>query len=1154
MQGFQTEQYIDILVKIVERDPMTDLSNEVKFFAIQAITTLMDIFPQLVNGLVNSGLVKSMTGVLQNSLGFIDLAEACIKAYEKIIHENPPAVLKSGAVGIILQQIDFFDISTQQRIFRIIMKIARHSSSVEDLDTHILPILPFVSMNLGPDMAMDNQKKVQDSAKIVAEIQESFFNFFGPSDFNKLAEQYEKILNSGIYDIILDQTQRYSEILIKMQSGEDKESSLVQEIDSKPKEQVLTHQTMLTFFKILENAARFSSTVANKFFGQTELLRHLAPFLPPSGAGQAAQHSAEEFPLMLEAISLLQSILSEREQADKEEQKNERPGIREYETQKRQFQLSPDNRLKIAGIAEDLLPRVLVAYEQSINPQFRIKALQVIDKMIALLDDELLKHFIEPKKFANFIFSILKSRHSSSIAVALRITRKVLGCSPMTFAVPFIREGVSHTIREVSTEANFKAFLGIAQSTDIAGKGFDLDIYEVKEALHQVKTCNPDDHVTRDVYERKLIHLVERQKAQEAAAAKSQDQKGEQSAKTNVAVAIVSEAKSLLGDYFDNQQFLEQLGSHSAATKQQLTLLSELTQLSQELCHEATQLHIKESELENLHRIMERICELLTLRDIAITCYEFRQSHLLFALEILLTKPPSIAKVVYERRKAREAKEELKRSEELELQEAEKQGQQLSKKESRCLLLRLRHVVHILLRRRTAGEHPLRALIELSHKVISETDATLVGASRSQAASQGHFLGFRDPLSGFLQPPGQAGDYEHCINALKQLQRRVTVNLIYDPKKQLAGAAKQGGEAPRKLMEPPKGDQLMESDQIIQEPRPELADLEDSHMEDLTPATEKGGDEETLKPQLMKKKGQSHHPALMNLAGSPAKDLASSAIQQQRLNESKVYLKRHYLYSELGEIPVTVEQSSCLQILEDFLRNRIKTIEHVKDLKFDTCGFGGFSGSKAGGCLFGAGSLHGQYQSISQKIMRKNLGNQARKLLDSGNERLTKILNTGVALKIRADKKKKPKKLAEEFGMEGVEFAEKSGSNSHDESHSDYGDEQEEQEIQAEIERQKLLDQFVEDFPNELLDASVPEDQLQQLAKILTRQHAFMVDQLKLGANERMLSGADKMELTEEHEEEMYQLELRLEDFQETMERVQSRLLDKLEERKQRKD
>lgn len=34
MQGFTTEQFMDILVKIVTRDAITDLSNEVKFFAV----------------------------------------------------------------------------------------------------------------------------------------------------------------------------------------------------------------------------------------------------------------------------------------------------------------------------------------------------------------------------------------------------------------------------------------------------------------------------------------------------------------------------------------------------------------------------------------------------------------------------------------------------------------------------------------------------------------------------------------------------------------------------------------------------------------------------------------------------------------------------------------------------------------------------------------------------------------------------------------------------------------------------------------------------------------------------------------------------------------------------------------------------------------
>ena len=50
----------------------------------------------------------------------------------------------------------------------------------------------------------------------------------------------------------------------------------------------------------------------------------------------------------------------------------------------------------------------------------------------------------------------------------------------------------------------------IAQDVDIASKEFDLDIHEVKEALHQTRIYSPDDHQARDFYERRLLELVER--------------------------------------------------------------------------------------------------------------------------------------------------------------------------------------------------------------------------------------------------------------------------------------------------------------------------------------------------------------------------------------------------------------------------------------------------------------------------------------------------------------------------------------------------------------------------------------------------------------------------------------------------------------------
>jgi elongation factor P--beta-lysine ligase len=138
--------------------------------------------------------------------------------------------------------------------------------------------------------------------------------------------------------------------------------------------------------------------------------------------------------------------------------------------------------------------------------------LQVIDKVIALFDDELLKNFIEPNQFAHFIYQIIRSKHSSSIDVALKITRKVIDCSPIAYSVPIIREGVSKLIKDISTEELFKAFMGIGKDVDISDKSFDLDIHEVKEALHFTRVYNPDDHSMRDFYERRLLELVERQK------------------------------------------------------------------------------------------------------------------------------------------------------------------------------------------------------------------------------------------------------------------------------------------------------------------------------------------------------------------------------------------------------------------------------------------------------------------------------------------------------------------------------------------------------------------------------------------------------------------------------------------------------------------
>ena len=96
-----------------------------------------------------------------------------------------------------------------------------------------------------------------------------------------------------------------------------------------------------------------------------------------------------------------------------------------------------------------------------------------------------------------------------------------------------------------------------------------------------------------------------------------------------------------MADYFENSKFLDDLSAHSPQTKLQLKLLQELTQLAKDITIEATSLQTTAQELATVRSLLARVGELLTLEDCPITSYEFRQSNLLWALQLLLTKSPS---------------------------------------------------------------------------------------------------------------------------------------------------------------------------------------------------------------------------------------------------------------------------------------------------------------------------------------------------------------------------------------------------------------------------------------------------------------------------------------------------------------------------------
>lgn len=327
------------------------------------------------------------------------------------------------------------------------------------------------------------------------------------------------------------------------------------------------------------------------------------------------------------------------------------------------------------------------------------------------------------------------------------------------------------------------------------------------------------------------------------------------------------------------------------------------------------------------------------------TSHEFKHSGLLFAFEMLLTRTPRQIQVAADKRRAvknAQHEEEFKNSELIGASSSWDETEAtdvVNEKEGRCVMNRLKFFAHVFLRR-AKGVLPMRSLIELSHTIIAESDAAFsrmpgTGAQASGLFGDTHLM----PPIGFSGHKGNrkgdgGSEYEQYLNALRHLQKRVTINMVYDPKKNFDKE-----KSDTKKLEVSKAG-LGGLAEVKEEAAGEKDAEGDSIMEEL---------DESKPPSISFKKSQSMAPAMHNLAASPNKDGTS----QSSLHQSKVHLMRHLLFRTMKNSHVSVEQSSCMQVLEDFLRNQVRSMDDVKRLKqreYD--GSGGMPSEKFG-ALFG---------------------------------------------------------------------------------------------------------------------------------------------------------------------------------------------------------
>ncbi|CAH8269838.1 unnamed protein product [Arabidopsis lyrata] len=109
-----------VLVKLSKHENNADIM----LLAIRAITYLCDVYPRSVASLVRHDTIPALCQRLL-TIEYLDVAEQCLQALEKISRDEPVACLNAGAIMAVLSFIDFFSTSIQRVAISTVVNICR---------------------------------------------------------------------------------------------------------------------------------------------------------------------------------------------------------------------------------------------------------------------------------------------------------------------------------------------------------------------------------------------------------------------------------------------------------------------------------------------------------------------------------------------------------------------------------------------------------------------------------------------------------------------------------------------------------------------------------------------------------------------------------------------------------------------------------------------------------------------------------------------------------------------------------------------------------------------------------------------------------------------------------------------------------------------
>ncbi|XP_022767409.1 E3 ubiquitin-protein ligase UPL4-like isoform X2 [Durio zibethinus] len=420
LSSLMADSLSPILVKLAKNES----NANIMLLAIRGITYLCDVFPRSSGFLVRHDAVPALCERLL-AIEYVDVAEQCLQALEKISRDQPLACLQAGAIMAVLNFVDFFSVSVQRVALSTVVNICKKLPS--ECPAPFVEAVP----KLCDLLQHEDQQLVESVATCLIKISERMCQsseLLEELCKHELINQVTRLVNLNsrttvsqpIYNGLIG-------LLVKLSSGSFVAFRSLYELN--------ITSTLKDVLSTYDLSHRMSSPhlVDGNCNQVHEVLKLLNELLPTSAGDQVNQVVLDKQSFLADHPDLLQKF------------------------------------------GMDILPTLVQVVNSGANICVCYGCLSVISKLVFLSKSDILVELFKTANIPSFLAGVFTRKDHHLLMLALQIAEMILQKLAEVYLNSFIKEGVFFAIDallmpEKCSQAMLPVFSGIQPSFDSSRK------------------------------------------------------------------------------------------------------------------------------------------------------------------------------------------------------------------------------------------------------------------------------------------------------------------------------------------------------------------------------------------------------------------------------------------------------------------------------------------------------------------------------------------------------------------------------------------------------------------------------------------------------------------------------------------------------------